>query len=148
MAGGFGRPARAAVLRRHGDGPQGRDPGLELPDRWELEEWPALKKALDEAFRTKTQAEWTALFDGTDSCVAPVVPIDEAAQHPHNVARGTYIEHEGLVQPAPAPRFSETPANLTTAPVAAGTNTAEALAAWGITDIDSLLADGVAVQAD
>ena len=123
-------------------------PGLELPSRWELEEWPALKKALDEAFRTKTQAEWTALFDGTESCVAPVVPIDEAAAHPHNVARGTYVEHDGLVQPAPAPRFSETPANLTTSPVKAGTNTAEALAAWGITDIDSLLADGVAVQAD
>ncbi|MDR7085586.1 alpha-methylacyl-CoA racemase [Aeromicrobium panaciterrae] len=123
-------------------------PGLELPSRWELEEWPALKKALDEAFRTKTQAEWTALFDGTDSCVAPVVPIDEAAAHPHNVARGTYVEHDGLVQPAPAPRFSETPANLTTSPVKAGTNTAEALAAWGIPDIDSLLADGIAVQAD
>jgi alpha-methylacyl-CoA racemase len=119
-----------------------------LPDRYDLAEWPALRKALAEAFRTKTQAEWTALFDGTDACVAPVVPIDEAAQHPHNVARGTYVEHEGQVQPAPAPRFSRTPANLTTAPVRAGTNTAEALAAWGITDIDSLLADGVAVQAD
>ena len=64
------------------------------------------------------------------------------------MARGTYVEHDGLVQPAPAPRFSETPANLTTSPVKAGTNTAEALAAWGITDIESLLADGVAVQAD
>ncbi len=123
-------------------------PGLELPSRWDLEEWPALKKALDEAFGTKTQAEWTALFDGTDSCVAPVVPINEAPAHPHNVARGTYVEHGGLVQPAPAPRFSETPAHLTTPPVKAGTNTAEALAAWGIADIDSLIADGVAVQAD
>jgi alpha-methylacyl-CoA racemase len=124
-------------------------PGSEtLPDRYDLAEWPALRKALAEAFRTKTQAEWTALFVGTDACVAPVVPIDEAAQHPHNVARGTYVEHEGLVQPAPAPRFSRTPANLTTSPVRAGTNTAEALAAWGITDIDSLLADGIAVQAD
>jgi alpha-methylacyl-CoA racemase len=124
-------------------------PGSEaLPDRYDLAEWPALRKALAEAFRTKTQAEWTALFDGTDACVAPVVPIDEAAEHPHNTARGTYVEHEGLLQPAPAPRFSRTPATLTTAPVGAGTNTAEALAAWGITNIDSLLADGVAVQAD
>ena len=72
----------------------------------------------------------------------------EAAQHPHNVARGTYVEHDGLMQPAPAPRFSRTPANLTTPPVRAGTNTAEALAAWGIDDIETLLADGVAVQAD
>ena len=124
-------------------------PGIEaLPDRYDPNEWAALRKALVEAFRTKTQAEWTELFDGTDSCVAPVVPIDEAAQHPHNAARGTYVEHEGLLQPAPAPRFSRTPATLTTAPVRAGTNTAEALAAWGISDIDSLLADGVAVQAD
>ena len=124
-------------------------PGFEaLPDRYDLAEWPALRKALAEAFRTKTQAEWAALFDGTDACVAPVVPIDEAARHPHNAARGTYVEHEGLLQPAPAPRFSRTPATLTTPPVRAGTNTAEALAAWGITDIDSLLADGVAVQAD
>ena len=124
-------------------------PGLEaLPDRYDPAQWEALRKVLEETFRSKTQAEWTALFDGTDSCVAPVVPIDEAAAHPHNVARGTYVEHDGLVQPAPAPRFSKTPTNLTTPPVKAGTNTAEALAAWGIADIDSLLADGVAVQAD
>jgi alpha-methylacyl-CoA racemase len=123
-------------------------PGISLPDRYDPSQWDALRKVLEETFLGKTQAEWTALFDGTESCVAPVVPIDEAAAHPHNVARGTYVEHEGLVQPAPAPRFSETPANLTTAPVKAGTNTAEALAAWGINDIDSLLADGVAVQAD
>ncbi len=123
-------------------------PGISLPDRYDPSQWDALRKVLEETFLTKTQAEWTALFDGTESCVAPVVPIDEAAAHPHNVARGTYVEHDGLVQPAPAPRFSETPANLTTAPVKAGTNTAEALAAWGINDIDSLLADGVAVQAD
>ncbi|MEO7894393.1 MAG: CaiB/BaiF CoA-transferase family protein [Aeromicrobium sp.] len=124
-------------------------PGIDgLPDRNDLAEWPALRKALAEVFRTKTQAEWTALFDGTDACVAPVVPMDEAAQHPHNAARGTYVEREGLLQPAPAPRFSRTPATLTTAPVKAGTNTAEVLAAWGISNIDQLLADGVAVQAD
>ncbi len=124
-------------------------PGIEaLPDRYDLAQWPALRKAFAEAFQTKTQAEWTELFDGTDACVAPVVPIDEAAKHPHNVARGTYVEHDGLMQPAPAPRFSGTPATLTTAPVRAGTNTAEALAAWGITDIETLIADGVAVQAD
>ncbi|MEJ7634861.1 CaiB/BaiF CoA-transferase family protein [Aeromicrobium sp.] len=120
----------------------------DLPDRWDLAAWPALRKVLADTFASKTQAEWTALFDGTDACVAPVVPLGEAAQHPHNLARGTYVEHEGLVQAAPAPRFSHTPATLTTPPAKPGANTAEALAAWGITDIDQLIADGVAVQAD
>ena len=120
----------------------------DLPDRYDLTAWPALRTLLDETFASKTQAEWTALFDGTDACVAPVVPMHEAARHPHNLARGTYVERDGLVQAAPAPRFSQTPANLTTPPVKPGANTTEALAAWGIADIDSLLADGVAVQAD
>jgi alpha-methylacyl-CoA racemase len=134
--------AMEQVLRENGLGI------TDLPDRYDLAAWPALRKVLAETFAGKTQAEWTKLFDGTDACVAPVVPMHEAANHPHNVARGTYIEHEGLVQAAPAPRFSQTPANLTTPPAKPGANTAEALAAWGITDIDSLLADGVAVQAD
>jgi len=120
----------------------------DLPDRHDLAAWPELRKILGETFRSKTQAEWTALFEGTDACVAPVVPMHEAALHPHNAARGTYVEHEGLLQAAPAPRFSATPANLTSVPVKAGANTIEALEAWGITDIDSLIADGVAVQAD
>ncbi len=120
----------------------------DLPDRYDLTAWPALRTLLAETFASKTQAEWTALFDGTDACVAPVVPMHEAARHPHNLARGTYVERDGLVQAAPAPRFSQTPANLTTPPVKPGANTTEALAAWGIADIDSLLADGVAVQAD
>jgi alpha-methylacyl-CoA racemase len=123
--------------------------GLEdLPDRNDMSTWPALRKIFGDAFASRTQAEWVALFDGTDACVAPVVPMHEAAQHPHNVARGTYVEHEGLVQPAPAPRFSQTPAQLTTPPARPGANTVEALAAWGITGIDQLIADGVAVQAD
>jgi alpha-methylacyl-CoA racemase len=121
---------------------------VDPPDRNDLAQWPALRKVLAEAFAGKTQAEWTALFDGTDACVAPVVPMHEAAKHPHNAARGTYVEHDGLIQAAPAPRFSATPANLTTPPAKSGANTTEALAAWGFTDIDSLLADGVAVQAD
>ncbi|MBC7590930.1 MAG: CoA transferase [Salinibacterium sp.] len=120
----------------------------DLPDRYDLSQWPALRKILGDTFSTKTQAEWTALFDGTDACVAPVMPMGEAPTHPHNQARGTYVEHHGLMQAAPAPRFSATPANLTTPPVRAGTNTTEALTAWGITDIDELIADGIAVQAD
>jgi alpha-methylacyl-CoA racemase len=123
--------------------------GLEdPPDRNDLAQWPALRKTLADAFASRTQAEWAAVFEGTDACVAPVIPMHEAAQHPHNVARGTYVVEGGVTQPAPAPRFSHTPATLSTPPARPGANTAEALAAWGITDVDELIADGVAVQAD
>ena len=121
---------------------------VDPPDRYDISSWPALRTRLAEKFLEKTQEEWTEVFDGSDACVAPVIPLSEAPQHPHNSARGTYVEHEGLVQPAPAPRFSRTTANLTTPPAKSGANTTEALEAWGIQGIDKLLADGVAVQAD
>ncbi|MBC7595023.1 MAG: CoA transferase [Kineosporiaceae bacterium] len=121
---------------------------VDPPDRNDIAVWPALRSALAAKFAEKTQAEWTEIFDGSDACVAPVIPLSEAPKHPHNVARGTYVEHEGLIQPAPAPRFSRTSATLTSPPVKAGANTAEALGAWGIRGIERLLADGVAVQND
>ncbi|MFZ2965271.1 MAG: CaiB/BaiF CoA-transferase family protein [Rhodoglobus sp.] len=119
-----------------------------LPDRTDSKQWPALRAILARTFAARTQAEWTSLFDGTDACVSPVLPLDGVAQHPHNAARGTYTVHEGLLQPAPAPRFSRTPARLTTPPVRPGANTVEALGAWGVADLDALLADGVVVQAE
>jgi alpha-methylacyl-CoA racemase len=121
---------------------------VELPDRNDLNEWPALRKTLAETFAQRTQAEWAEIFDGTDACVAPVVPLTEAYEHPHNVARGTYVERDGLTQPAPAPRFSATPATLTTPPSRSGADTRTALTAWGIDDVESLIDDGVAVQLD
>ncbi|MDQ3158338.1 MAG: CoA transferase [Actinomycetota bacterium] len=120
----------------------------DLPDRYDISKWPELRSRLAARFAERTQAEWAEVFDGSDACVAPVIPLSEAPQHPHNVARGTYVEHEGLMQPAPAPRFSRTPANLTTPPAKPGANTTEALAAWGIQDVDQLVADGIAVQTD
>ncbi|MEH3033714.1 MAG: CaiB/BaiF CoA-transferase family protein [Aeromicrobium erythreum] len=120
----------------------------DLPDRNDPSQWPALRERLREAFASRTQAEWAELFDGTDACVAPVVPLTEAYTHPHNVARGTYVERDGMTQPAPAPRFSATPAELTTPPTRIGAGTRDALTAWGIDDVDSLVADGVAVQND
>jgi alpha-methylacyl-CoA racemase len=72
--------------------------------------WPALKGKLAEVFKRKTRDEWCAIMDGTDICFAPVLSLAEAPRHPHNAARGTFVEQEGLVQPAPAPRFSVTPA--------------------------------------
>ncbi|MFI6455131.1 CaiB/BaiF CoA transferase family protein [Streptosporangium amethystogenes] len=80
--------------------------GLEdLPDRNDREQWPALRERLAEAFRSRTRAEWEAVFDGSDACVSPVLEVGEAAEHPHNKARGTFVEVGGIRQPAPAPRL-------------------------------------------
>ena len=97
--------------------------------------------------KERTQAEWVATFEGTDACVAGIIPLAEAFEHPHNKAREVYVDRDGLVQPAPAPRFSRTEPSLTTGPSAVGGTTREALAAWGIDDVDRLIDDGVAVQA-
>jgi alpha-methylacyl-CoA racemase len=68
--------------------------------------WPALKVKLDALFRTRTRDAWCALMEGTDICFAPVLSMAEAPAHPHNVAREAFVEREGVMQPAPAPRFS------------------------------------------
>jgi alpha-methylacyl-CoA racemase len=118
----------------------------ELPSRDDLAQWPAIKAAFTHRFKERTQAEWAEVFDGTDACVAPVLPLTEAAEHPHLKARGTYVDRDGVLQPAPAPRFSRTEATLTTGPSAPGAQTREALTAWGITDVDALIDSGAAVQ--
>jgi alpha-methylacyl-CoA racemase len=73
-------------------------------------DWPALKQKLAAMIRTRSRDEWTAIFDGTDACVAPVLSMAEAPAHPHNAARGTFVEASGVMQPAAAPRYSATPA--------------------------------------
>jgi alpha-methylacyl-CoA racemase len=119
---------------------------VEAPDRYDPANWPALHKLLTETFAQRTQAEWTEVFDSTEACVSPV--LRPAATHPHLVARGTFVDKDGVRQPAPAPRFSRTPTHLDQPPARAGQHTREALADWGVTDIDALLASGAAVQAD
>jgi alpha-methylacyl-CoA racemase len=116
------------------------------PDRDDPSQWPALRDLFTRRFRERTQAEWTAVFDGTDACCTPVLPLTEAAGHPHLRARGTYVERDGVLQPAPAPRFSRTEPTLSSGPTTPGAQTREALAAWGISDVDALLESGVAVQ--
>ena len=118
------------------------------PDRWDPAQHDELRRQVAEAFAARTQAEWVEVFEGTDACVAGVIPLSEAARHPHMAAREVFVEHGGHVQPAPAPRFSRTEPGLglTPAPVA-GSDTRAALAAWGIDDVDGLLERGVAVQA-
>ncbi|TCO51476.1 alpha-methylacyl-CoA racemase [Kribbella antiqua] len=118
--------------------------GITGPDRNDPATWPELRKVLAETFLQRTQAEWAEVFDGSDACVAPVLPL--AADHPHLVARGTFVEHQGVRQAAPAPRFSRTPTSLERPPARAGQHTREALADWGITGIDELLATAAAVQ--
>jgi len=94
--------------------------------------WGDMKQRLTDVFATRTRDEWCALFEGTDVCFAPVLSMHEATEHPHNVQRGTFIEVGGVTQPAPAPRFSRTPAPVPQAPPHAGQHTDEALTDWGI----------------
>jgi alpha-methylacyl-CoA racemase len=111
--------------------------------------WAEDRERLAAVFRTKTFAEWCALLDGTETCFAPVLTMGEATQHPHAVERRSFVEVDGVVQPAPAPRFSRTPAPDPGAPVMAGEQTVESLAGWGFerAELDSLLAAGVVRQA-
>ena len=105
-----------------------------LPAQYDRSGWPVLRAALTAAFGGRTQAEWAAVFDGSDACVAPVVSPADAPDHPHNAARGTFVDVGGLNQPAPAPRFSRTPAGPPAPPQAAGASTAEVMASLGFTD--------------
>jgi alpha-methylacyl-CoA racemase len=98
----------------------------------DVHSWPMLKYRLADVFKTKTRAEWCALMEGTDVCFAPVLDWDEAPQHAHNRARETFIEVDGVIQPAPAPRFSQSKPGVPTPPAAAGAHSAEILADWGI----------------
>ena len=111
--------------------------------------WPQLKEKLAAVFRTKTRAQWNEIMEGTDVCYAPVLRMSEAAQHPHNVARNTFVEVAGITQPAPAPRYSRTITNVPTPPAHAGEHTRAVLADWGFDAdrIDALVAAGAARQA-
>jgi alpha-methylacyl-CoA racemase len=123
--------------------------GLEgvAPGQYELARWDELRELIAGTIKQQPLAHWAEVFANTDACVAPVLTQSEAVQHEHIVGRGVLVEKDGFVQPAPAPRFSRTTSELTTPPVAAGANTREALQAWGIDDVDGLLAEGIAVQA-
>jgi alpha-methylacyl-CoA racemase len=106
--------------------------------------WPEAHAAIAAAVLTRTRDEWAAVFEGSDACVAPVLSLAEAAQHPHNVARGSFISVNGIEQHAPAPRFSRTPAGAVEAPHKAGADTASVLQEAGFTaaEIEQLRAAG------
>ena len=112
--------------------------------QWNDAQWPAMKARLAALVATRTREEWCRLLEGTDVCFAPVLDPVEAASHPHNRARGTFIDVDGVVQPAPAPRFSRTPGEVRGPPPGPGTSAVAALADWGFTadDIDALRKSG------
>ncbi|MDX3339414.1 CaiB/BaiF CoA-transferase family protein [Streptomyces sp. ME02-6979.5a] len=104
----------------------------DFPDRWDLARWDELRAAVTERFLTRTRAEWTEVFAGTDACVAPVLSLTEAPHHPHLAARSTFVEHSGITQPAPAPRFSATPVSVRGGPARPGADTAAVAADWDV----------------
>ncbi|WP_326595332.1 CaiB/BaiF CoA transferase family protein [Streptomyces sp. NBC_01803] len=106
--------------------------GPEAPGQNDFARWPELREAIAARFTTRTRAEWTEVFTGTDACVAPVLSLREAAGDPHLTARGTFTEHGGAVQPAPAPRFSDTPATIRRGPAIPGADAAEIARDWDL----------------
>jgi alpha-methylacyl-CoA racemase len=107
------------------------DPAFAAPQMLKSE-WPALSVKLAALIKTKTRAEWTAILEGSDVCFAPVLTMAEAPSHPHNQARQTFVEVDGVIQPAPAPRFSRTPGALQGPAARPGAHTDEVLGAWNI----------------
>ncbi|WP_327720709.1 CoA transferase [Streptomyces sp. NBC_00490] len=97
--------------------------------------WGELREAVAARFKSRTRDEWTAAFDGTDACVAPVLSLREAPHHPHLAARGTFTDHGGLTQPAPAPRFSATPTAVRTGPARPGADTGDVARDWDVPDL-------------
>src|SRR6266478_6069824 len=110
--------------------------GEKLPRQNDRTQWPALQERLKAVFKTKTRDQWCAIMEGSEVCFAPVLTMIEAPQHPHNRHRGTFVEVDGVVQPAPAPRFSRTPSKIQRPPARPGEHTEEGLRDWGFANAD------------
>src|SRR3954454_6922629 len=119
-------PQFYALLLKH-TGLEGED----LPPQTDRAYWPEMQERLTRIFKTKTRAKWVEIMQQTDICFAPVLRMSEALTHPHNVERGSFIEIEGIPQPAPAPRFLGTPTHVQRPPARVGEHTDEVLRAWG-----------------
>jgi alpha-methylacyl-CoA racemase len=129
-------PQFYAILRKH--------VGLNdsaYNDQMNTEHWPVLKEKMADIFGQRTRDEWCTLLEGTDACVAPVLDMTEAPNHPHHLDRGSFVEIEGIWQPGIVPRFSATPSSTPLAPSHIGEDTKEALTDWGVSDqiIESLI---------
>ncbi|WAM00499.1 CaiB/BaiF CoA transferase family protein [Streptomyces sp. Je 1-369] len=102
------------------------------PARKDLARWGELREAVAARFKERTRDQWTAVFQDSDACVAPVLSLREAPAHPHLAARGTFTDHGGITQPAPAPRFSATPAQVRSGPAQPGADTADVARDWDV----------------
>ena len=103
----------------------------EFKNQMDAKKWPVFKEKLAAVFKTKTRDEWTEIMGDTDICFAPVLSLDEAPRHPQNQARRTFVEPEGVTQPAPAPRFSRTPPEIRKPPPQPGSDTEDVLVELG-----------------
>jgi alpha-methylacyl-CoA racemase len=109
----------------------------DIPGQYDRARWPELREAFAKAFKARTRDEWCAIFEGSDACFAPVLSFSEARKHSHNAARGSFVSVAGVPQPAPAPRFSRTPAAVRGAPPERGEGGRAALADWGFSAQDA-----------
>ena len=116
-----------------------------LPAQHDRDGWPVLRERFATTFGGRTRAEWEQIFAGTDACVSPVLSLGEAPEHPHAVARTAFVEVGGIVQPAPAPRFGRTAADIPAPPPAPGADTDKVLTGLGLSlgDIADLRSRGV-----
>jgi alpha-methylacyl-CoA racemase len=110
--------------------------GEKLPAQMDRSQWPAMKQRIGALVKARTRDEWCRIMEGSDVCFAPVLAMSEAPAHPHNASRKTFIEIAGMMQPAPAPRFSRTPAEVVRPPAHAGQHSVEVLAGWGFGDAE------------
>lgn len=117
-----------------------------LPDRTDRANWPTIRKEFAARFAERTRAEWTGVFEKFDACGAPVLSLLEAPDDPHNVARQVYLEVDGVVQGAPAPRFSRTPAAPVRPAGSPGRDTLTTLISWGVEAPEKLIASGAVVD--
>jgi alpha-methylacyl-CoA racemase len=115
----------------------------------DVAQWPEHRRRFAEVFASRTRDEWTATFAGTDACVTPVLSLREAPADPHLVARGTFVEQDGMSQPGPAPRFSRTPGTVRGSQRLTGADTRGVLAEWGFAEdeVERLLAAGAVAEA-
>ena len=121
--------------------------GEDLPDQNDRSAWPELRERFAAAFKEKTRDEWTEVFVPSDACVAPVLSMKEAAEHPYNTARDVFPELAGHRQPAPAPRLSRTPGATSGVPALPGGQTRAILDDLGFDDAETLLKEGAVAQA-
>jgi alpha-methylacyl-CoA racemase len=106
----------------------------DLPKQFDTKRWPELRTVFAATFKSKSRDEWEVVFDGSDACVAPILSLDEAPTHPHMAARKALVERNGVMQPAPAPRFSRTVPEIASEPGVPGANTDEVLKSFGFAE--------------